>query len=131
MGTLLLWVAILAVAINTALLNRQIYLLKHEVAAQQPLTPKEVARQFEKSTTLGPISTSVRDVRYSEEADTYRVEFSWVDATTGKTWFTDVRLKHDGFGIYYGKIRNGPFIKPLGYKDSFTVAVETPSSFDT
>lgn len=130
-GTLLLWFVILALTLNAIMMNRQISRLTKEVAAQQPLSPKEVARQFEKRATLGPVSTTVRDVRYSEQEDAYRVEFSWVDATSGKTWFSDVRLKNDGFGVYYGQIRNGPFIQPLGYKESFTVAVETPSGFDS
>ena len=109
-------------------MNRHVTQLKQEVASQQPLDPKEVARQFEKSTTLGTITTTVKDVRYSPEADAYRVNFSWIDSASGKTWFSDVRLSSDGFGIYYGQIRNGPFIQPLGCKESYAVAVKTPSA---
>ena len=127
-GTLLLWIAIVALTANTIIMNRRVTQLKQELASQQPLPPKDVARQFEKSTTLGPITTSVKDVRYSPESDAYRVEFSWVDSTSGKTWHSDLRLNHDGFGVYCGKIRNGPFIQPLGYKESFAVAVTTPSA---
>lgn len=130
-GTLLLWVAVCGLILNTVSMNRKLSQLSQEVASQRPLPTIEVARQFEESTTLGPISTTVKDVRYSEKADAYRVKFSWLDSTTGKTWYSDVRLEHDGFGVYYGKIRNGPFIQPLGRTDSFSVAVETPSSFKT
>jgi len=115
---------------NTIIMNRHVTQLKQELASQQPLAPKEVARQFENRTTLGTIATTVKDVRYSPDADAYRVDFSWVDSASGKTWHSDIRLKHDGFGVYYGQIRNGPFIQPLGYKESFAVAVETPSPFD-
>ncbi|MCM2374720.1 hypothetical protein [Aporhodopirellula aestuarii] len=111
-------------------MSRQITQLKQELTSQQPLSPKEVARQFEKRATLGPITTTVKDVRYSLEADAYKVNFSWVDSTSGKTWYSDLRLNHDGFGKYYGQIRNGPFIQPLGYKEAFAITVETPSSFD-
>jgi hypothetical protein len=128
-GTLLLWIAIGALTMNAIIMNRHVTQMKQELASQQPLTPKEVARQFEKRTTLGTIATTVRDVRYSPEADAYRVDFSWVDSASGKTWHSDIQLNHDGFGVYYGQIRNGPFIQPLGYKESFAVAVETPSSF--
>ena len=129
-GTLLVWIAIGALTINTVVMNRRVTQLTQELASQQPLPPKEVARQFEERTTLGTITTTVKDVRYSAEADAYRVAFSWVDSATGKTWHSDTRLNHDGFGVYYGQIRNGPFIQPLGYTDSFAVAVETPSVFD-
>lgn len=129
-GTLLLWIAIGALAMNTIIMGRKVTQLKQELASQQPLPAREVARQFEKRTTLGVIATTVKDVRYSTEADAYKIDFSWVDSTTGKTWHSDVQLNHDGFGVFYGKIRNGPFIEPLGYKHSFAVAVETPSSFD-
>lgn len=129
-GTLLLWIAIGAVTMNSIIMRRQVAQLEQELASQQPLAPKDVAHQFEKSTTLGPITTTVKDVRYSAEADAYRVEFSWDDSASGETWYSDVRLDHDGFGTYYGEIRNGPFIQPLGHKEAFVVLVETPSSFE-
>ena len=43
-----------------------------ELATMRPLAVEEVARQFEASTTLGPIKTKVRDVRYSPKEDAYR-----------------------------------------------------------
>ncbi|QDV23857.1 hypothetical protein [Aureliella helgolandensis] len=130
LGTMLLWIAIGALTTNTIIMNRLVTQLRNEVASQQPLSPKEVARQFEMGATLGPITTTVKDVRYSPEADAYRVKFSWVDAASGNTWHSDIQLEHDGFGVYYGQIRNGPFIQPLGYTESFPVAVETRSSFE-
>jgi hypothetical protein len=128
-GTLLLWIAIAALTANTIITNRKLARLNMELSSYQPLPPKEVARQFAKSTTHGPITTSVTDVRYSPDNDEYKVQFSWVDATNGKTWSSDTRLKHDGFGVYYGEIRNGPFIQPLGFKELFPVSVRTPSAF--
>lgn len=92
-----------------------------------PLSAEEVARQFEEGTTLGPISTTVKDVRYSPAEDAYKVDLSWTDATTGNSWSTDVILSTDGYGTYFGRIRNRPFIELLGHEDGFTVAVKTPS----
>lgn len=63
----------------------------------------------------------------SSTSDSYKVSFSWADNTTKKTWSSDVKLTADGYGTYYGRIRNDPFIVPLGYKDGFTVVVQTPS----
>lgn len=127
-GTLLLWLTIVALTANTIVTNRQLAQLKiitnlqiaqlnKELSSHQPLPPKEVARQFEKSTTRGTITTSVKDVRYSPESDVYRVEFSWVDSANGKSWGSDMRLTHDGFGVYYGQTMD----------KAFTVAVRTPS----
>lgn len=129
-GTILLWVAIAALTINTVIMNRHVARLGNDLASQRPLAPREVARQFEQRTTLGTIATTVKDVRYSPEADTYEVEFSWADAASGKTWHSDVRLNHDGFGTYLGQIRGQPFIEPLGHKDFFPVSVKTPSPLD-
>ena len=133
-ATALLWMAIAGLAANTIVMNRRITMMQQELDTQQyelrahrPLPPREVASQFEESTTLGPIATSVKDVRYSRDTDSYQVEFAWVDSTTGKKWHSEVQLQSDGYGAYYGHIRNGPFIEPLGYKESFTVSVETPS----
>lgn len=126
-GTLLLWMAVVALTANTVITNRRVAQLKQELESQRPLPPREVARQFEENTTLGPIATSVKDVRYSSASDAYRVKYSWVDSTTGKSWQSDIDLKSDGFGTYYGQIRNDPFLQPLGQKEFFVVAVKTPS----
>ncbi|KAA5546996.1 hypothetical protein FYK55_00835 [Roseiconus nitratireducens] len=133
-GTALLWVAIAGLVANSIMMHRRTTLLQQKIDHQQremsalrPLPPEEVASQFERSTTLGPITTSVKDVRYSPEKDAYRIEFGWTDATTGKQWFTDVELKSDGYGTYYGQIRNHPFIEPLGREEFYAVSVRTPS----
>ena len=134
-GTLLLWIAIIALTMNTIIMNRhvtrltqEIARLKQGIASQQPLSPKEVARQFEKSLTRGTVTTTVKDVRYSPEADAYRVDFSYVDSASGNAWNSEIRLNHDGFGVYWGGIQSGPLIQSLGYKNSFAVVVKTPSS---
>jgi hypothetical protein len=56
--------------------------------------------------------------------------FSWTNAKTNEEWSTDVMLESDGFGGYYGVIRNDPFVKPVGHKDGFTVGVRSPSTFE-
>ncbi len=76
---------------------------------------------------MGVINVSVRDVRYSSAADSYKVEFAWTDATDHKTWFAEVILKSDGYGSYTSLIRNEPFITPLGYKNGVPIEVKTPS----
>lgn len=128
-GSLLLWTAMIALAVNSLIMSRTVSQLKQELAPQLDLPPSEVARQFERATKVGPIATTVRDVRYSEASDAYRIDFSWTDSTSGKTWYSDVQLNHDGFGVYIGQIRNSPFLQPLGHKNPFSVAVEKPSSF--
>jgi len=127
LGSMLLWAAIVCLATSNLVTSRQLSQLKRELDANQPLTATEVARQFQDNTTLGPISVTVKDVRYSPDTDSYKVDFSWTDATTNKTWSSDVELTSDGYGTYYGQIRNGPFIQALGHKESFTVAVKTTS----
>lgn len=93
------------------------------------MSVEDVSRQFTKHTTLGPITVIVKDVRYSSQKDAYKIEFSWTDTTTGKTRHMDVQLANDTYGTYFGMIRNGPFIEPLGYEDGYPVAVQTPSPF--
>lgn len=129
-GSILLWLAIAALTINTVIMNRHVARLEQDLASQRPLAPREVARQFEERTSLGPLTTTVKDVRYSPEADAYRVEFSYANSGSGETWHSDVRLNHDGFGTYFGQIRGQPFIEPLGHKDFFPVSVKTPSPLD-
>lgn len=108
------------------MMNYRISQMQRETASQYPLHPAEVARQFEELATVGPIKTTVKDVRFSAEADAYRVKFSWFDSTSGKTWHSGLRLNHDGFGVYIGQIHNAPFVRPLG-TEVYTVAVRTPS----
>jgi hypothetical protein len=94
---------------------------------------KEVARQFESNTSLGPHRTTVTDVSYSQKEDTYRVTFSWVDSTTKKQWSSDLTLRPaDGFGNYQGQIDVPEFAKQLsafGVTGSYRVFVGSPPSF--
>ena len=98
-----------------------------ELNSQRPIPAVEVARQFEKATTIPPITVTVTDVRYSSTKDSYKIDFSWVDRTTNKSWHSDIKLESDGFGAYYGTIRNGPYIKPLGHKNGYAVSVNSKS----
>ena len=108
-------------------LERKLSDAERKLSTLQPLSAEEVARQFEDAATLGPISTSVKDVRYSPTEDAYKVDFAWNNKKSGDRWRTQVKLTADGYGKYYGRIRNDSFYGPLGYKDGFTIAVETPS----
>ena len=70
LGTLLLVVTIVCLATALMLehrrltqIERQLAETKRELSTLQPLSAEEVARQFENATTLGPISTTVKDVR--------------------------------------------------------------------
>jgi len=128
-GTILLWVAIVCITIAIIMMKRDLSQIKQNLNSQVPLSVQEVAQQFQKRTTLGPITVTVKDVRYSSEKDSYKIDFSWTDATTGKIWHTDVQLTNDTYGTYFGVIRNDPFFKPLGYEDGYPVAVESPSLF--
>ena len=68
----------------------------------RPLPEQEVARQFEKNTTLGPVRTTVKDVRYAPKEDAYKISFSYV-ITGGPTaspteWTAPVTLSSYGLG---------------------------------
>src|SRR5215212_6929499 len=67
-ASLLLFMAVLGLAIMLGLTNRKLHRVEQELGAMQPMSPQEVARQFEQHTTLGPIKTKVEDVRYSQKA---------------------------------------------------------------
>lgn len=127
LASLLQWIAIGGLA--AALFATQVELrsVKSELATSRPLPAEEVASQFEQQTTLGPIRTKVKDVRYSQSKDSYKVEFSWNDATSKQDWWSDIELKADGYGAYYGQIRNDPFLTPLGHTNPYTVLVKSPS----
>ena len=129
-STMLLWILIVYLLITSIKLQRDISVMKQGNVIQTPLSVQEVARQFEKRTHLPPISTDVRDVRYSPENDAFKVEFSWTNRDTEKTWHTDVKLSSDGYGRYIGTIRNGPFIEPTGHEDGYSVVVESPCQFN-
>lgn len=130
-ATLLMLMAIVALSIALGLTYGRLARVERQLDALQPMSPEEVARQFEKNTTLGMIKTKVGDVRYSPKEDAFRVRFSWTDSTSGETWTSDVKLTADGFGRYFGQIRNPEFTRPLGYTDSYPVGVETPSPLKT
>jgi len=110
--------------------TRELAQAKLQMAALHPLDPEAVAQQFETQTTLAPMSTKVRDVRYSKTQDAYYIEFAFTDAKTGQTAITGLNLKGDGFGGWYGEIRNDSFVVPLGRNlgDAYSVYVRTPSS---
>jgi hypothetical protein len=102
--------------------------VERELGALQPLSLDEVARQFENNTMPGTAKSTVKDVRYSPSEDAFLVRFSWPDPQTGDNWTTDVKLTNDGFGRYFGQIRNPEFLKQLRHTtDSYTVVVEAPS----
>jgi hypothetical protein len=126
-GTILLWVAVVCITVTIIVIKIELSQIKRSLISQVPMPVKEVAQQFKKQTTLGPVTVTVKDVRYSPKKDSYKIDFSWTDSTTGKIWNTDVQLINDTYGTYFGMIRNDPFIKPLGYKDGYPVAVESPS----
>lgn len=136
LGSILTWTAILCLAVGVVMINRQLANLRQEVAvlsqdteSSRPLSVTEVADQFEKLATLGPIKTTVRDVRYSPEKDAFHIEFSWVDSNTSDKWSGSVELESNGYGKYFGQIRNGPFVEPLGL-EKYPVVVESPSIFE-
>ena len=137
-GTLLLWIVIGVLAINSIVMNRNLVRVEREITqskrkseSQLPLTPDEVSRQFEENTARRSVATKVKDVRYSPEADAYRVSFSYFDSADGTNLPLTITLNHDGFGVYSGTIKGGPLIESLEqYSEfhSFVVSVETPSS---
>ena len=129
-STMLLWILIVYLLITSVKLQRDISAMKQGNVIQAPLCVQEVARQFKERTHLPPISTDVKDVRYSPRDDAFKVEFSWTNRDTEETWHTDVKLSSDGYGRYIGTIRNGPFIEPTGHENGYSVVVESPSQLD-
>jgi hypothetical protein len=136
LATLLLWTAVACLAVSMVVMNRKLVRTQYELAesrrqlaAMHPLPLEEVARQFEAHASLGPVRVKVEDVRYSTKDDAYKIRFSWTDSTTGQTWSSDIKLVGDGFGAYVGTIHNDPFVKLLGYKNGFPVAIASPSTF--
>lgn len=128
LGSLLLLVTAISLAIALALTHQKLTIADRQLKAVQPLSPEEVASQFESQTTLGSIKTTVRDVRYSPGENAYKVAFSWVESKTAQEWSTEVILTADGFGAYHGKIQSDQFVKPSGIGlDFFPVELKTPS----
>jgi hypothetical protein len=128
-STILLWILVVYLLINSITLKRDLSQIKQGSSIQAPLSVQEVARQFKERTNLPPMSTDVKDVRYSPKHDSFQVEFSWTNRDTEDTWYTDVKLSGDGYGRYIGTIRNGTFIEPIGHEDGYSVVIESPSQF--
>lgn len=128
LATLLLSMTAVGLAVALLLTNRRLAEAERRLKAIFPLPVDEVALQFENRTTVGPITTRVRDVRYSSDHDSFLVNYEWTDSQTGQTWSSDLVLESDGFGRYSAVIHNDPFIKPLGNTRGFTVLVESPSA---
>jgi hypothetical protein len=131
LSTLLLLVTVAALTIALVMTQRRLSQLESESLLRQPLSVAEVAKQFANQTSRNSIKTKVTDVRYSPKEDVYRVSFSWYDPTSKQNWSTEIRLKADGFGRYYGTIESDPYKQSLGLPttDVFSVVVEAPSAF--
>jgi hypothetical protein len=128
LGSLMLLTAVVGLSIALVMMYMRLSRVERELGALQPLSPDEVARQFETNTMPGTVKSTVKDVRYSQSEDAFLVQFSWPDPQTGDNWSTDVKLTNDGFGRYFGQIRNSEFLKLLRHPtDSYTVVVEAPS----
>lgn len=130
LGSMLMLTAVVGLSISLVLVYSKLVRTERALSALQPISVEEVARQFERNTSIGGgrITTKVTDVRYSPAENAYKVNFSWTDSQTGQSWSSDVKLKSDGFGMYFGQIRNSEFVKPLKSSDVYLVVVETPSA---
>ena len=127
--TMILLVTIACLATALMVTGLRLWNSERELRATRPLSSRQVARQFEKMTTLGPMKTKVKDVRYSHEKDSYHVEFTFTNTNDGRTWHTSVYLNGDTYGGYGGTIGSSLFYEPLGYKDGYHISVRSPSSF--
>jgi hypothetical protein len=107
--------------------NRELARVKNELAALQPLTLAEVARQLEEQTKSILKTIEVIDVRYSRDENAYHVTFSFEDSKAGGKWKTSVILKGDGFGRWSGSIRSDGFLAAAGNPggSSYPVLVKT------
>ena len=128
LSTLLLLVAIFGLTVALIISQILISRLEAEAATGRPISVEEVARQFEKQTGSGPVGVKVTGIRYSSKDDAYRVEFSWIDPMTKQNWQSEVQLKADGYGKFFGMIGSDQFMQSLGYTGHFPVVVETPSA---
>jgi hypothetical protein len=129
LGNLLSLTAVVGLSISLALVYSKLARTERALGALSPLSAEEVARQFERNTSIagGRISTKVNDVRYSPAENAYKVTFTWTDSQLGESWSSDVKLKSDGFGTYFGKISNSEFVRPLKNSDGYLVVVGSPS----
>ncbi len=129
LGSMLLLTTVAGLSIALVLMYLRMTGAERQLESLQPISPEEVARQFENATTTARITTKVDDVRYSRTEDAYKVIFEWTDKKTNTTWSTDVVLKADGFGAYFGVIRNVEFVQPFGVTE-YGVVVTTPSPLE-
>jgi len=131
-GSMLLLTAIVGLSIALALVYGKLVRVERTLSALQPIAVEDFARQFENVTTVGGgrIRTKVTDVRYSPVENAYKVRFSWTDSQTGGQWSSNVILKSDGFGTYFGQIRNPEFLVPIKAGDSYMVAIESPPALE-
>lgn len=136
-GAVLLWVVIVGLVASNVIVVGELASLKEELAKHQqelasyrPLSPEDVARQFEKRTTFGPIATTVNDVRYSVDRDSYKVRFSWTSATTIARRSSEVELAGNDYGEYYGKIHFSEFLDAQGGGKFFSVVVKSASPLE-
>jgi hypothetical protein len=131
LSTLLLLVLVVGLSVALVISQRRIASLEADAATNRPMSLEEVARQVVKQTSQNSLKTTVTDVRYSQKEDTYQVEFSWYDSALKQNSSTEVRLKADSFGRYYGTILSDSYKQSLGLPttDVFSVVVETPSAF--
>ena len=129
LSTLLLLVAIFGLSVALIISQIRISRLEREAATGRPLAFEEVARQFEQQRSTNGVTVKVTDVRYSAKEDVYRVSYSWIDPKTRQNWSTEIRLKSDGFGRYYGTIESDPYKQSIGIPTTNVVGVivETPS----
>ena len=132
LGSMLMLTAVVGLSISLVLVYSRLVRTERALSTLQPISVEEVARQFERNTSIGGgrITTKVTDVRYSPEENAYKVVFSWTDSQSGQRWGSDVKLKSDGFGTYFGQIRNSEFVKFLTTSDAYTVVVESPSTLE-
>jgi hypothetical protein len=126
---MLLFVAITGLGIALIITYRKLVETEHQLSTYQPLSLSDVARQFQTNASIGPVTVTVDDVRYSGAEKAYKVEFSWIDSVTKQKWSTETRLLSDGFGKYQGAINSAEFEKSAGISGAPFVVVETPSAF--
>ncbi|RCS49407.1 hypothetical protein DTL42_12845 [Bremerella cremea] len=134
LSSVILWIAIAALILTNVMMFQEIREIKSHLLSSpangqaMPISVERVAQQFAQNTNNpSTVTTKVEDVRYSPTEDTYLVSFSWTITATGKTWHSDVRLKGDGFGNYFGQIQSDQYNQPLGRTRPSTVVIQSPS----
>ena len=143
LSTLLLAATLVAMACIIMVTRLEVARLKASrtlpIANASPIPPDVVAASVEQHLASHPLPTSVNDVRYSLNDDSFKVRYQWTDPTDGKQWSSDVTLKGDGYGEYTGCITNDKFLNAIqlqispggpttGNVDRMWVGASTPSS---